>query len=334
MTPPAPLATGALGQVISARGSEAQVGLVAPRGDARATVGGFLAIDAGGELLIGVVTEVSSATPQSEASGYRALARVDLVGEIMKDPGGSLKFHRGVHRHPAIGDLTKAVTKSELDAIYATSRPRTISVGRLNQNSSVPAIVDVENLLTKHFAVLGSTGVGKSSGVAVILGELLKINASARILLLDVHNEYVNCFGDAATVIDPSNFKLPFWLFNFDELCDVIYAGRPPVSEETDILAELIPIAKSTYLNYKATIERVAVKRRDPRTTGFTVDTPVPYLLQDLISLIDERMGKLENRSSRMTHHRLLNRIEILKNDPRYGFSFDSATVGGDTMAA
>ena len=44
-------------------------------------------------------------------------------------------------------------------------------------------------------------------------------------------------------------------------------------------------------------------------------------------------MGKLENRSSRMFHHRLLTRIETLRNDPRYAFMFDNANVGGDTMA-
>jgi len=59
----------------------------------------------------------------------------------------------------------------------------------------------------------------------------------------------------------------------------------------------------------------------------------VPYLLQDLISLIDERMGKLENRSSRMNYHRLIGRIETIRNDPRYGFMFENANVGGDTMA-
>ena len=58
----------------------------------------------------------------------------------------------------------------------------------------------------------------------------------------------------------------------------------------------------------------------------------MPYRLADLIALIDERMGKLENRSSRMVYHRLITRIETVRNDPRYGFMFDNANVGGDTM--
>ena len=74
------------------------------------------------------------------------------------------------------------------------------------------------------------------------------------------------------------------------------------------------------------------LKRNDPKTTGYTVDTPVPYRLADLVALIDERMGKLENRSSRMIYHKLIPRIETVRNDPRYAFMFDNANVGGDTM--
>ena len=72
--------------------------------------------------------------------------------------------------------------------------------------------------------------------------------------------------------------------------------------------------------------------RNDPKSSGVTVDTPVPYRLEDLIRLIDERMGKLENRSAWARYHRLITRIETARNDPRYGFMFDNANVGGDTM--
>jgi hypothetical protein len=87
------------------------------------------------------------------------------------------------------------------------------------------------------------------------------------------------------------------------------------------------------YLQHKASADRLVLRKTDARNAGYTVDTPVPYLLQDLILLIDERMGKLENRSSRMNYHRLITRIETIRNDPRYGFMFENANVGGDTMA-
>ena len=58
----------------------------------------------------------------------------------------------------------------------------------------------------------------------------------------------------------------------------------------------------------------------------------MPYRLSDLVSLIDERMGKLENRSTTTRYSRLVARIETVRKDPRYAFMFDNANVGGDTM--
>jgi DNA helicase HerA-like ATPase len=132
--------------------------------------------------------------------------------------------------------------------------------------------------------------------------------------------------------MNPRNIRLPFWLFNFEEIVDVLFGGRPGVPEELEVLVEVIPIAKSIYTQYQNS-DRVGLKRADPKVTGFTPDTPVPYRLVDLISLIDERMGKLENRSSRIVYHKLISRIEAVRNDPRYAFMFENANVGGDTMA-
>jgi DNA helicase HerA-like ATPase len=325
-----------VGAVLSVRGSEARVGLSpSPSPDeARATVGKFLAIGAGRRRLIGMITEVSVNNSDSEhGRRYSASARIDLMGEIHRDASGADCFQRGVAGYPAIGDPATVVGKEELRLIYKASGNDAINIGYLHHDHTIPAYVDVDNLLTKHFAILGSTGVGKSSGVAVILNEILVARPSLRIFMLDGHNEFGRCFGERANVVSPGNLKLPFWLFNFEEIVDVIFSGRPGIDDEIEILAELIPIAKGMYLQHKAAADRVALRRSDLRNTGFTVDTPVPYLLQDLILLIDERMGKLENRSSRMNYHRLMTRIEAIRNDSRYGFMFENANVGGDTMA-
>jgi DNA helicase HerA-like ATPase len=134
-------------------------------------------------------------------------------------------------------------------------------------------------------------------------------------------------------VVNPRNLKLPFWLFNFEEVVDVLFSGRTGIEEELEILSECIPLAKGSYTRFRGAADRLALKKGDPKSAGYTVDTPVPYMLADLIALIDERMGKLENRSSRMKHFKLIQRIEALRNDPRYGFMFENANVGGDTMA-
>ncbi len=325
-----------LGQILGVRGSEARVALPAPvlAEQARATVGTFLRISAGARRLIGMITEVEIMEPaQNGPYGFGAVARLDLMGEILRDGKGVERFTRGVTAYPAIGDPASIVGGDELRLIYAGAGEGMISIGRLHHDESIEAKVSIDNLLTKHFAVLGSTGVGKSSGVAVILNELLEARPKLRIFLLDGHNEFGRCFGPRANIVNAYNLKLPFWLFKFEEFVDVLYGGHAAAEEELDILAEHIPIAKGMYLLHRLSQERNPLRRVDPRRAGYTSDTPVPYMLQDLINLIDERMGKLENRATRMHYHRLLARIETLRSDARYGFMFENANVGGDTMA-
>ncbi|WP_284694152.1 ATP-binding protein [Rhodoplanes serenus] len=322
-----------LGRVVSVRGSQATIGFCHHDvGALRATVGRFLVIRSGPAVLIGVVTEVTRMTHSLvHEPDVIATARLDLMGEIAADGGGRRRFRRGIDRYPTIGDPVALIGHDELCIVYDIGRD-TIEIGELQQDPSIRARIDVDDMLSKHFAVLGTTGVGKSSGVALILQQTLARRPDLRVFLLDVHNEYGRCFPDHAQVLNPRNLKLPFWLFNFEEIVDVFFGARPGVEEETAILAEVIPIAKVNYLQYRGG-ERPALKRLDPRSAGFTAETPVPYRLADLIGLIDERMGRLENRTSRMVYHKLIGRIEAVANDPRYAFMFENANVGGDTMA-
>ncbi|AVT76080.1 MULTISPECIES: ATP-binding protein [Rhodopseudomonas] len=328
------VALGAFGKVISVRGSGARVGLLPSSrlvpSAVRATVGRFVSIRTASSTIIAIITEVSSEN-LAETDEHIAVASVDLLGEILPGPLRP-KFQRGVTNYPTIGDSVDLISSDDLRIVYEPSGSDQIDVGTLQQDPSVIAYVDIEEMLSKHFAVLGSTGVGKSTGVSLLLNEILKSRPALRIFLLDVHNEYGRSFGDKALVLNPRNLKLPFWLFNFEEIVDVLFAGRPGVPEELDILAEVIPVAKGLYVQYTST-DRLGLKRVDPKSIGYTADTPVPYRLVDLISLIDERMGKLENRSSRIIYHKLISRIETVRNDPRYAFMFDNANVGGDTMA-
>jgi DNA helicase HerA-like ATPase len=327
-------ATTSFGRVISVRGSQARVGLMVAAGlspaDVRATVGRFVSIRGIHSTIVAIITEVTR-EHSSTSEQYFASASVDLLGEIFGDQARQ-RFRRGVTSYPAIDDTVDLITNQELRTIYAPTGSDQIDIGTLQQDPSVTAYVDVEEMLSKHFAVLGSTGVGKSSGVSLLLNEILKARPKLRIFLLDVHNEYGRCFGERALVLNPRNLKLPFWLFNFEEIVDVLFGGRPGVPEELEILTEVIPLAKGVYTQYQHS-DRLGLKRLDPNTNVYTTDTPVPYRLVDLISLIDQRMGRLENRSSRIVYHKLISRIETVRNDPRYTFMFENANVGGDTMA-
>jgi len=321
-----------LGRVVSVRGSQARIGITPnaqmTSANLRATVGQFFGIRSANTTIVAMITEMTR-EGIDKIGDCTAIASVDLLGEISQITG---KFQRGITVYPVIGDPVDVLTANELRTIYTPSGNDHIDIGALQQDSSITAHVNIEEMLNKHFAVLGSTGVGKSTSVSLLLNEILVARPNLRVFLLDVHNEYGRCFGSRSLVLNPRNLKLPFWLFNFEEFVDVVFGGRPGVPEEVEVLSEVIPIAKAAYLQY-GNGDRSSIKRNEPKAGSFTQDTPVPYRLVDLISLIDERMGKLENRSTRIHYHKLISRIETVRNDPRYGFMFENANVGGDSMA-
>ena len=329
-----PIATQSIGRVVAVNGAQASVELTArPMGDENPTVGRFMGLTTAKSVIIGLITDVSEQSIVAAGGGpsFRKVARLDLIGEILS---GVRRFQRGVTEYPSIGDVAAMIGDRELRLIYGAADADHAHVGDLQQNPNIGVQIDIDHLVSRHFAILGATGVGKSSGVAIILQKILDSRPNLRIFLVDPHNEYSRCFGDKANVLNPRNLRLPFWLFNFEETIDAFFGGRPGVDEEVEILSEVIPLAKSAYLQYRGgTTDRLFAKKRDSRDTGFTADTPVPYRIEDLINLLDERMGKLENRSRATIYHKLIGRIQTFRNHPRYAFMFENANIGGDTMA-
>jgi DNA helicase HerA-like ATPase len=185
-------------------------------------------------------------------------------------------------------------------------------------------MVRVDELLGKHLAILGTTGTGKSCTTALILRAILAKNPAAHIVLLDPHNEYATAFSEWAEVINPRNMQLPFWLLNFEEIVEVLI-GDNARKAEIEVLQELIPIAKARYSAGRARDNQAL--RRVIEPSRFTVDTPVPYRISDLTGLIDERMGKLENKKDLSPYRQLKARIDAISQDGRYAFMFGSLTV-------
>jgi DNA helicase HerA-like ATPase len=324
-----------LGHLVSLNGSQAEVhaplgALTAPGGETDISVGSTIGIRTRRGLVVGVVCEIGCDGAPGAASA-RAVGRVDLLGEIVADSSGKECFRRGVTQYPAVGSEVVRVGECELRLIFDVSGPSTIEIGCLQQDAAISACVDVEEMVQKHFAIFGSTGSGKSSAVALILREIMAAQMDLRILLIDPHNEYAASFQDKANLVRPGNLWLPFWLFNFDEIVEVIFGRRPDVMDEVGLLAELIPLAKNDYARSGGG-DRTSYRQVEPDGGRYTVDTPVPYRMEDLIALADNRMGKLENRAAAASYLRLIMRLNAVRKNPRYAFIFDDAGAPGDSM--
>ena len=283
-----------IGRVAAVSGSQASVELTARHsGGEHPTVGKFMGMVADKAVIIGMVTDIGEEAMPASAGGPP---------------------YRKVARLDLVGEIRSGEN----------------GAARFQRGvMEYPNIGDGALLLTARELRLVYGGADADHAH---VGDLQQ-NADIGVhILVDPHNEYGRCFGDKAQVLTPRNLRLPFWLFNFEETVDAFFGGRPGVDEEVEILSEVIPLAKSAYLQYRVNNERALSKKRDPRDTGFTADTPVPYRIEDLINLLDDRMGKLENRSSRMVYHKLIGRIQTFRNHPRYAFMFENANIGGDTM--
>lgn len=285
-------------------------------------------IEAGRSRSVALIYEAEAGGPsQSDVM----LARVELLGEVRPDERtGKPYFDRGIRTYPSVGAAAHEIDAEALETIYQYDGKQTITIGSLTQDARIKATLQVQDLLQKHFAVLGTTGCGKSSAVALMLDQIMHVTEATRVLLIDPHNEYRAAFRGTAEIISPRNLNLPFWLFNFEEIVDVIYRRRPGVSEEIDALADLIPVAKARYAQHSE--GGASLLRRDPDAGGFTVDSPVPYRMHDVLELIEEQLGRLDNKDERPKLRRLRTRIESVIHDARYQFMFSSRTIE-DTMA-
>jgi DNA helicase HerA-like ATPase len=323
-----------IGRIVSVTGSKAIVLLDSaaeannlPGG--RPEMGTLLAIEQTNTVVLAIVSALSVPVPaQRDGESEIWIAELGLVGELWLAKEGRLgSFNRGVTVYPALGDRVRVALKPELELAFCGDGRSSVRVGCIRQDASIPAVVKVNDLLGKHFAILGTTGTGKSCTTALILRSILSANPAAHIVLLDPHNEYATAFPEWGEVISPRNMQLPFWLLTFEELIEVLITDPGSRRGEVEILQELIPLCKSKYAQGTAGRKDAVVRRGVVDTGRFTVDTPVPYRISDLTAAIDERMGKLENKKDLTPYRQLRSRIDAISQDARYGFMFGSLTV-------
>jgi uncharacterized protein len=277
-------------------------------------------------------TLVKVGTEQAEAvgtvgamhlDGGRPMFVVDLLGEIAPDDAGARYFRRGVAHSPHLGSPVALASRDDMSRVYAPTSTASIRIGTLTHEQAQPAYVMVDELLQKHFAVVGTTGAGKSCAITLILAGILAGQPNAHVVLLDPHNEYAAAFGDIADVVNVDSLHLPFWLFDLEEAVRVVVRGGTEQEQEAQaiILKDAIALARRHYAGNSAD------------TSWITVDTPVPFRVHDLLRFINEAMGKLDKPDTARPYLRLRARLESLRDDRRYSFMFGDSFANRDTLS-
>ena len=264
-------------------------------------IGSFIRIPIGFMDLFGVVSQVGAgAVPEAlahaEPYGYRWM-KVQLIGEGER----SGVFQRSISQYPTINDEAHLVTEQDLARIYGRpDEPNYVRVGSIASAESIPALINIDRLVTHHSAVLGTTGAGKSTTVANLLASLSDPEqySSSRIIVLDIHGEYHSALKDRATVFrvnadlaqGEEPLFVPYWALSFDELLRVTpFEG---VSDtDRPVLVDRIKKLKISSLEAKA--------RSGAQADTLTVDTPVPFSIHRLwYELYREVMGTYTSTSN------------------------------------
>lgn len=251
----------------------------------------------------------------------KIVADIDFLGEGDEErlTGKIYGFRRGVTRYPTPGTDIYPVSSVEMNQIYAADERANVQIGTVYPTKSTRAALYVDAMLGKHFALLGSTGTGKSTSAALILHRICDLAPQGHIVMIDPHGEYSAAFKTNGAIFDVNNLALPYWLMNFEEHCEVFVTSEG--AERTldcDILAKCLLAARS--------------KNRLAESTGrLTVDSPIPYLLSDLTNILQNEMGKLDKGTNSLPYMRLKTKIDEIKTDPRYSFMFSGMLVA-DTM--
>jgi DNA helicase HerA-like ATPase len=317
-----------LGYVVTCDGARATLAATAmpnlPETAGLWTVGRLISINLGGIRTVGLVYEIHKFDRHWTAEEENAIeVKVELVGEVRDGEAGSLPtFDRGITQYPHIGAIAHRIRARDLQAVYDLGGRNSVRIGHLAQESSIEANVAIDDTLSRHFAFVGTTGVGKSTAVTHLLRRAIEAKPELTVLILDPHNEFASAFGQKARRIDMATLDLPFWIFRLEEFAEVLFRGREVISEEVDVLRDLIPIAKQSFRGGGG-----ALVRRQSSAEGITADTPVPYRMADLLKLIDERMGLLDSKPDRPIYRMLRIRIESALSDPRYAFMFGSKLI-------
>lgn len=314
-----------IGTITAIRGANVTALLNAPGATRQEniSIGGLLAMPGDLSVVYGMVQSMSGGGYTVIGTGAEArMIEIQLLGEILLDEkGGHGSFHRGVTYYPHFDTPVMTADARDLAMVYAPPNVSIARLGSIHQDRSIPAFAVTDELLAKHFAVLGTTGSGKSCVVSLVLHAILDQHPNGHIVLIDPHNEYAVAFGDKAEAIHLSNLQLPYWLLNFEELVEVVIGqNQDRAYPEIEILKNGVIEAKKMFLH------------QGERGDHITVDTPVPYRLGDMIKVFDDAMGKLERTEDVVSYFRLKSKIESLRIDRRFSFMFSRHLVD-DTMA-
>lgn len=265
-------------------------------------------------------TEVREAAGRGESLLDRAKRGLSTIPVGTLDPAG--RFERGADVLPTVNAPVFAVSPGSIDRIYESYAEGDFTLGNLSMLPGQQAKINLDAFLTRHAAILGQTGGGKSWTVASLIQKMCEF-PQATIVLFDLHGEYTRAFVSYADVISASNLELPYWLMNSEELLGLMVdRSESAAPNQIAKFKELLQAAKESH-----------AENQDLGIRKITIDTPVYFDFEEILNefrRLDTQMvqGKSSEKQGPLFGQftRLLMRIDSRLSDRRYDIIFRPKT--------
>jgi len=216
---------------------------------------------------------------------------------------GNKTFERGSVLLPVPTEPAFVADEDTLDKLFAEDAQYQFPLGQLSLNKSIAVKVNGDCFFSKHIAIVGSTGSGKSCAVARILHDVVGIGAqkndnlgkqnNSHIVIFDIHDEYSAAFAlprdQSFTLnrLDIDTLCLPYWLMNSEELESMFIE-----SNEENSHNQVSQFKQAVILNKE---------RHNTTIKEMTYDTPVYFSIEEVYRYIEnmnrEIIGRLDGEN-------------------------------------
>lgn len=243
------------------------------------------------------------------------------VGELGDD--GS--FTRGVSLFPALGAGVHQVDSASLQAMFDSFRRFGLSLGKHSEFQDLDVYFDPTPLFSRHLAILGQSGAGKSWSVTSILQQTVRAMPRAHMVVLDIHGEYGwrdengelhSAFPEnMARHVDARALEIPYWLLTFSEMIDLLIDRTDPnASLQMAFMREVLFTLRKK-------------SNTDLGIDSLSVDSPVYFNIKEMYLQFkkanEQQMDFGKSRGPLFgAFDEFMVRFQAMYNDSRYGFLF------------
>src|SRR5690606_16341475 len=145
------------------------------------TVGKMISINLGSIRTVGLVYSIEQREARWNEDGTNPIAvSLELIGEVRDTDRGPV-FDRGITTYPHIGAPAHPIRARDLQAVYDLAGRHSVAIGHLSQDEEIEAYIAIDDILSRHFAVVGTTGVGKSTAISLFLRKAIGARPELRV---------------------------------------------------------------------------------------------------------------------------------------------------------